>query len=163
MLQNSLERGPLRECHKEGTLLVLGRNPAPTKTNKPGVISSDKSYSSDSEEEKSDREGQDSPVPEQDIYSPKERVHRGKTDPRPVNPQYLYKTSSIQNADIKRDQAVVTKGILDNLIGRQGRLLAYHGQSSKESLPKLPLEKPGLAVQSNAIWPERRTPAYLPR
>ena len=106
-------------------------------------------------EEESYRKSKDRTLSKQDLYGPKERFSRSKTNSRPLYPELLHKVPQFQDVNVERNKDVVTERFLDNILRSQRRLLARASKSSKEIFSMLPLEEPVLAIQSHALRFER--------
>ena len=135
--------------------MVLGSIPSSLEDPTPGHPTRRRQDSLQASKDKGDRKSKNREISKQGLHSSKERFPRREVDPRLVHSEHFHKVPQLQDVNSEGDQIVTTKEFLDNLPGSKRRLLARASEPHKEIIPNLPLEKPELAVQSNAIRPVR--------
>ena len=110
-----------------------------------------------SKEEKSDRESQKFKVAKQTLYSSEKGCTRGQIDIGSINSQLIHPLSTFQDANNERGEATLAQGLLDGLHRPKGRVLACRHIQNKKTILGIPIQKPRLAVQSNAFRPQHST------
>ena len=129
--------------------MVMVKDSSPTDT-RSSYHSRTRHSTGKNEEEKSDRKSQGSQVSEQNLYRTKERFIRRKDDPRLINPKYPHKVPILQNANYQRSKTITPKTLLDSVDRLPGGILACSNKPQEETLPRLQVEEPELAIQSHS-------------
>ena len=74
-----------------------------------------------------------------------------------IDPKLIHKMSKIQDAYYARSKNPVTKRLLVSVPRLQRWILAHSRVPTKKTIFGLHIQKPEMAVQSYALWPEHRT------
>ena len=143
------------EHHKNRPHLVLEKDTSPTEITPTKIFQSSRQTFTKSQEEKSNRKGQEkTTLEEPPLHSTKEGFGRGTTDIRFVSSKQLHYMSKLQNAYDEGGKTPTTQRLLDGFAGFKGWILACTHRTQLPPLPGFPLQGPRLAIQSNAFWPQ---------
>ena len=106
---------------------------------------------------KSHRKIKKDQIPKQTILGPKERLLRRETNHRPLQIEQMHQTTKIQNVNNESSPAATAQRMLDSSAGLERRVLARASHPKKKTLPRFPLPRTKLAIQSPSIWPKHWT------
>ena len=106
---------------------------------------------------KSDRKGKKYQVAKSTIYGTKKGLRGRKTHSRPLRVKQICKVPQIQDVNNEPNKTIATKNILDSVTRPRKWLLACPNNPKEETIFRIPLQKPKLAVQRNAFWSEYRS------
>ena len=106
---------------------------------------------------KGHRKIQKDQIPKQTILGPKERLLRRETNHRPLQIEQMHQTTKIQNVNNESSPAATAQRMLDSGAGLERRVLARANHPKKKTLPRFPLPRAKLAIQSPSIWPKHWT------
>ena len=137
--------------------MVLEAQTPATKETPPENIYSSRQISQGTSEEEGHRKGEETNVPVSALYSSQERLRQMETDSRPLNYQQIHKLPIIQDAVPQRSKTITPSRLLDHINRHDRWLLARPNLSKQETLPRFPLQRHRLAVQSNAFWTKHRS------
>ena len=90
------------------------------------------------------------------VHGTKERFNRRKTDHRSCQTERVHQTPKIQDVDNGSNQTTPTQELLDSISGSERRVLSHSNNTQEETIPRLPLQRAKLEVQSPPVWPEYR-------
>lgn len=93
--------------------MVLGKDSTPSGNNTTGIIPGNGQEADNTQKKEGHREGKDSAMAEQNLYSSKEGLFRRQIDPRPIFPQHFH-LPTFQDAHNPRSEAP-PQGELDSL------------------------------------------------
>ena len=93
------------------------------------------------------------------LYSEKGLFGR-KIYSRSINTKQMYQMPIFQNVDYESDSVTTTKTILDNFARSERRILAHQDHTTKTTLSRFSLQRPKLALQGPALWPQYRPPLF---
>ena len=102
-----------------------------------------------------DRKSKTFEIPVTALYSPQEGLQHREADFRPFKAQRVHKLPIVQDANHQGSPPPPSSRFLDNLRRPTRRLLACTNSPKQETLFGVPLQRPGMAISSNAIRPER--------
>ena len=104
-------------------------------------------------QEESHRENQVSQVSEPTVYSTETGFIGQEDHSRPVSSERVHFQANFQNAYITSSETTTAAGSLDRQSGLERRFLAPQHSKGIQVLPRLQLQRPELALQSNALRP----------
>ena len=101
----------------------------------------------------SHRENKVHQVSEPTLYSPEEGLCRQEDHLRSLTLEHVHLQENLQDADFESGEAPSAQGSLDCFSRLEGRLLPSEHCEDLQTLHGLPLQRPELALQSNAFRP----------
>ena len=149
-----MEGSGSRECHKERTLLVLGKTAPQIRRIFPTSFSRPRFVIKENEKEKSSGKSKSYQIPEQSLLSSKERLTGRQMGDGPLNTKYIYKMPKIQNAHYERGETTSTKVFLVSIPRFKRRILARSSDKTKKTIFGLHVQRPKMAIQSYAVRPK---------
>ena len=153
----SMAGGVPRRNYKERPQLVIEKRPPIIKENSPKTQSITRSVGGSIKKKKSNRESQSSKMAIQTFHCSKKEFKRGQVDIRSISDKFIYSAPFFQNANIERSQITSTSRLLDSVNRSSGRILAHSSDSQENIIPGIQVQRTGLAIQGNALWPKYRT------
>ena len=142
--------------YSEGRLIMdMEEAPPSFETPKTTNITTTGQNPDNSEAKACNRESQGSPFSKYSLYSSKERLRGRQIDSRPLKPERVHRLSPLQDANDERSKAAITQGLLDSVHRPERWVLASGSVKEKAPLLRVPLQRRGLAVQSDAFRPKR--------
>ena len=99
----------------------------------------------------SDRKGKTTEMAVSPFYSPQERTRERQTHPRPLSTEQVHSLSKVQDADPESSKTTTSKRLLDSKYRLSRRLLALTNNTGEETLPRVCVQRSGLAVPSSAF------------
>ena len=109
----------------------------------------------------SHREDQVSEIQKPTILSPQEGSDGAKDHFGPFTAERVHYKDNVQNADLEASETPSPNGSVDCLTGPQGRILACLNCQSLQTVSRVQIQRPELAVQGDALWVEPRAEGIL--
>ena len=104
--------------------------------------------------EQNHREDKISQVQEPALLSPQKKLHREENDSRSVEIEQVHRANKVQDADTQTNQTITPTRGMDGIVGPQRWLLPSVSQQNIQTVPRILLPRPELAIQGNAVRAE---------
>ena len=131
--------------------MVLEKKAPIVKKTTPEVLKSPRPYSEKIKKEKGRREGQENQVAVSALHSAKKGLNGSSSHIGPLTIEQVHSVSNIQDVNPPRSETTVTSRFLDNISRPQRRLLAHTYSSKQKTLPRIPIQKPKLAISGSTL------------
>ena len=102
------------------------------------------------------RKSQVNKIPKPALQHSEERFPRGENYYRPLHSQQVYQMPIFQNVDHEPNSTANSKTFLDSIPRFERRVLAHKYYSKEEAVPRIPLQRPTMAISLPSVRPEYR-------